>query len=170
MSIKLNETPFLCYRCQPFGYCLAAVENYKEKIPITDGQISQWVPIKTTIKDATTKFGQKLQRAHDLFHQDEYEQASYMYQDMYETRNDCNEIKIGLAASFYFLKRYEEAAGFSLKINLFFNSDFLNKFINQCELKSKAEINEMKNNDATDNVISAEMNLKKEIITNYTVL
>jgi thioredoxin-like negative regulator of GroEL len=170
MSINQNETPFLCYRCQPLGYCLAAVENYKEKIPINDSQISQWVPIRTTIKDACTKFGKKLQHAHDLFHQDEYEQASYMYQDMYETRNDCNEVKIGLAASFYFLKKYEEAASFSLKINLYFNNDFITKFINQCELKSKVELNEIKNKVTADNVFSAEMISKKELVTKYTSL
>ena len=71
---------------------------------ITERDISQWVPIRTTIKDANTNFGKKLQQAHELFHQDEFEQASYMYQDMLETRNDCDEVIVGLAAAFFFEK------------------------------------------------------------------
>ena len=51
-------------------------------------------------------FGKKLQQAHDLFHQQEFEQASYVYQDILETRNDCDEVRIGLAAAFYFLGKY----------------------------------------------------------------
>lgn len=164
MSTKLNEDPFLCNRCQPYGYCLAAVENYKENEPLSERQISQWVPIRTTIKDASTKFGKKLQQAHELFHQDEFEQASYMYRDMHETRNDCDEVKIGLAASFYFLKRYEEAAGYALKLNNFFNVDFTDKFINLCDLKSKKEINEVKTNETNEDVLHSELISKYEIV------
>ena len=166
MSTKLNEDPYLCNRCEPYGYCLAAVEDYKENEPLSERQISQWVPIRTTIKDASTKFGKKLQQAHELFHQDEFEQASYIYQDMHETRNDCDELKIGLAASFYFLKRYEDAASFALKINLFFNTDFINKFINQCELKSKEEAIEKNKNGTTKQIVATELISKNELVTN----
>lgn len=164
MSKKSTLDPFLCNRCQPYGYCLAAVENYKLEKPITEREISQWVPIRTSIKDATTKFGKKLQQAHELFHQDEFEQASYMYLDMYETRNDCDEVKIGLAASFFFLKRYEDAAGYALKLNYFFNMDFTNKFINLCELKSKEIINEIKINENKEDVLHHELISKNEIV------
>ena len=170
MSTRLNEHPFLCNRCQPYGYCLAAVENFKENSPLSDRQIAQWVPIRTTVKDATTKFGKKLQHAHDLFHQDEFEQASYMYQDMLETRNDCNEVKIGLAVCFYFLKRYEDAAGVAMKVNLFFNNDFLNKFINQCELKTKVETIEKNKNDSAKEIAAPKLISKNELVTNDSIL
>jgi hypothetical protein len=43
--------------------------------------------VRTDIKEATTKFGKKLKQAHDLFHQYEFEQASYMYLDINFPKN-----------------------------------------------------------------------------------
>ncbi len=139
----------LCERCRPFGYCLESAgreNNYKSKTEIekqiklettglTDREIAQWVPLRTTIKDANTKFGNKLQQAHELFHQDEFEQANYMYQDMLETRNDCDEVIIGLAASFYFLKKYDEASSTILKLSISHKLHYPNRFSIQCENK-----------------------------------
>jgi thioredoxin-like negative regulator of GroEL len=123
-----------------------------ENTGLTDREIAQWVPLRTTIKDANTKFGKKLQLAHELFHQDEFEQANYMYQDMLETRIDCDEIVIGLSASFYFLKKYEEASSTILKLRNS-NNQYPNRFSIQCENKLNEEKKEL-------------INIEEEIETN----
>lgn len=159
MKEQKELDPFLCERCQPFGYCLESAgrkNNYKslaeiqkekklENTGLTDREIAQWVPIRTTIKDANTKFGKKLQQAHELFHQDEFEQANYMYQDMMETRNDCDELIIGLSASFYFLKKFEEASSTILKLGTSHKLHYPNRFSIQCENKLSEEKKEMIN-------------------------
>jgi hypothetical protein len=159
MKKEKEVDPLLCERCQPFGYCLESTgreKNYnsiaeiqKEKkldnTGLTDREIAQWVPLRTTIKDANTKFGKKLQQAHELFHQDEFEQANYMYQDMMETRNDCDELIIGLSASFYFLKKYEEASSTILKLGTSHKLHYPNRFSIQCENKLNEEKKEMIN-------------------------
>ncbi len=160
MKEQKEIDPFLCERCQPFGYCLESASRKNnhllsvdeidkqiklETIGLTDREIAQWVPLRTTIKDANTKFGEKLQQAHELFHQDEFEQANYMYQDMLETRNDCDEVVIGLSASFYFLKKYEEACSTILKLRNSVNLHYPNRFSIQCEKKLNDEKKEMIN-------------------------
>jgi hypothetical protein len=146
---KQEEDPFLCNECQVLGYCKAARERsrleqlrqrlslnkMKKNIPLTKREISHWVPLRTTIKDANTRFGKKLQQAHELFHQDEFEQASYLYLDMLQSRNDCEEIKIGLAASLFFLGQFEAAANAALNINALFKRDWPMRFVHLCEIK-----------------------------------
>jgi len=157
MNKEKEIDPFLCERCQPLGYCLESVgrkNNYisiteiqtqikLENTGLTDREIAQWVPIRTTIKDTNTKFGKKLQQAHELFHQDEFEQSNYMYQDMMETRNDCDEVVIGLSASFYFLNKYEEASSAILKLGTSHKFNYPNRFSIQCEKKLSEEKKEM---------------------------
>jgi len=159
MNKEIEIDPFLCERCQPFGYCLESAGKKKnllsiveiqkqiqiENTGLTDREIAQWVPLRTTIKDANTKFGKKLQQAHELFHQDEFEQANYMYQDMLETRNDCDEVIIGLSASFYFLKKFEEASSTIFKLNISHKLQYPNRFSIQCENKLNEEKKEMIN-------------------------
>jgi hypothetical protein len=159
MNKEKEVDPFLCDRCQPFGYCLESASRKNNHLSIaeiqkelklentglTDREIAQWVPLRTTIKDANTKFGKKLQQAHELFHQDEFEQANYMYQDMLETRNDCDEVIIGLSASFYFLKKYEEASATILKLSISHKLNYPNRFSIQCEKKLNEEKQEMIN-------------------------
>jgi hypothetical protein len=160
MNKQKEVDPFLCERCQPFGYCLESASRKNnhllsedeiqnqiklENTGLTDREIAQWVPVRTTIKDANTKFGKKLQQAHELFHQDEFEQANYMYQDMLDTRNDCDEVIIGLSASFYFLKKYEEASSTILKLNFSHRLHYPNRFSIRCENKLNKEKKEMIN-------------------------
>jgi hypothetical protein len=116
----MNETvqisdPFLCSDCQQLGYCrkYRLDNNYSKqrgilrkngkKLPsLSESEVSNWVPIQASARYAGTRFRKRLQDAHDLFHEDEFEQASYMYQDMLASRKDCDELIIGLAASFFF--------------------------------------------------------------------
>ena len=148
------EDPFLCSDCQKHGYCIAKFHKHhatNELIPIsnfdpksgsiksddqtliTDGEISKIVNLRTDIQEATTKLGKKLQQAHDLFHQDEFEQANYMYLDIIETRTDITEAWRGICASFYFMGKYDEAVAACLNPNTHLESSFVNRFIKGCE-------------------------------------
>lgn len=175
MQHKHEEDPFLCDKCQPLGYCKAARERskieelrhrlnlskMKKDIPLTEREVSHWVPLRTMIKDANTSFGIKLQHAHELFHQDEFEQASYMYLDMLETRNDCEEVKIGLAAALYFLHQYEQAASAALKISSIFKRDWPMRLAHLCEIKLYEQWSELNNPAALDLEINNSISFNK---------
>jgi hypothetical protein len=143
MSYSFKDDPFVCPECRKAGYCIERAKSktqlYVEIPELEDTDIVKYVPIKTTIKEASTKFGKKLQQAHDLFHQDEYEHSSYMYADMLASRNDCNEVIIGLAASLYFLNKIDEAASIVLKLDYWYEKGFRDKFISLCESKIISE-------------------------------
>ena len=147
MPYSFKDDPFVCPECRKAGYCIERAKSktqlYVEVPELNDNDIVKYVPVKTTIKDASTKFEKKLQQAHDLFHQDEFEQASYIYADMLETRNDCNEIIIGLAASLYFLNKIDEAASTILKLDHWYENGFRDKFISVCESKIISEKEEI---------------------------
>lgn len=151
-----SEVPLLCSKCKEHGYCTAIFYKHPttnklipipniesngrgvklyDQTPITEREISNIVNVRTDIKEATTKFGKKLQQAHDLFHQDEFEQASYIYLDIIETRTDIIEAWRGICASFYFLGKYDEAVAACLNPNTCFESSFVNRFVKGCEAK-----------------------------------
>ncbi len=100
---------------------------------LTDTEIKNWVNVRTDNKEANTKFGRKLQQAHDLFHQDEFEQASYLYLDILQTRNDCEEAWKGIAAAYYFLGKYADAESSSAVLNNRFDNGFNERFTKKCE-------------------------------------
>jgi hypothetical protein len=164
MQQKQEEDPFLCDKCQSLGYCREArnrkiteelrhrlsLSKIKKQIPLTEREIAHWVPLRTGIKDASTIFGKKLQQAHELFHQDEFEQASYLYLDMLETRNECEEAKIGLAASLFFLHQYEASASAALKINSIYKYDWPMRFAHLCEIKLYEQLLDLDNSTALD--------------------
>lgn len=156
-----DEDPFLCPKCQKHGYCIEkfyknsvtnelipirdqspsmsiASIDYTNK-PITKNDISNIVNIRTEIKEASTRFGKKLQNAHDLFHQDEFEQASYLYQDIIETRSDITEAWRGIVACFYFLGKFDEAASIAMNPKLGFDTLFINRFVKACEQNANSE-------------------------------
>ena len=151
-----SEDPFLCSKCSKHGYCIEKFYRHPatnelipihkiesngrsfkidNQTPITEKEISNIVNVRTDIKEAITKFGKKLQQAHDLFHQDEFEQASYMYLDIIETRTDITEAWRGICASFYFLGKYDEAVAASLNPNTHLESSFVIRFVKGCEGK-----------------------------------
>lgn len=181
---NLNDVPdasdsFLCSKCISYGYCiemfyrkpnsneLIPIQNSEfnglqkihlaEPNPITDSEISNLVNVKTNIKEANTKFGKKLQQAHDLFHQDEFEQASYMYLDIIETRVDVTEAWRGICASFYFLGKYDEAVAACINTNSWIDNSFVNRFTTECDAKK-----EKKNVEIVDLNMVELSNLPKE--------
>ncbi len=152
---EFDDNSQLCSRCQQHGYCkekyikdfrtnqLLPIRmdpttgkynsfHYTNK-PLLKRDICNLVNVRTEIKEASTALGRKLQFAHDLFHQDEFEQASYLYQDILETRCDITEAWRGLLASFYFLGKFREAASLCVSPKLNFDSSFINQFIESCE-------------------------------------
>lgn len=150
-----NEHSILCSACKVFGYCtkyyyldektnqVQPIEHnsiYKEpishinsKVLLGKNEISELVNLRTEIKEANTSLGRKIQNAHDLFHQDEFEQASYLYQDIVATRSDIQEAWRGLLACFYFLGKYDEAISVSMYNILRIDSSFIDKLVNTCE-------------------------------------
>jgi hypothetical protein len=138
----------LCERCQLLGYCIAdsIITLSEEKLmPITDAEIRNFVNVRVEKKEATTMLGKKIQQAHDLFHQDEYEQASFLYLDILQTRNDINEAWAGLAACNYFLAKYDEAVIAFANLYIFSSEDFIKKFTLKFEQKSCESFNNPQN-------------------------
>ena len=159
-----NETttnPFLCDDCQQLGYCRKTREDSVEdllakhyqylSVPnkeyhyIKNTEIANLVPIKTTVKDYYSTAGRKLQQAHDLFHQDEFEQASYLYRDLLMQRADYDEAALGLCVCYYFMKQYEEAASIATSISRFSYNDHLSSFLDACERAAR----EVKENETS---------------------
>jgi len=146
-SNTIND-PFLCSDCQKLGYCRKSREGVIEDLLpkyyevlskhnpehhyMKDIDITNLVPVKTMVKDFMTTAGKKLQQAHDLFHQKEYEQASYLYRDLLTQRADYHEAVIGLAVCYYFMKQYEEAASIALSINHYSFDRYASQFIDTC--------------------------------------
>jgi hypothetical protein len=174
-SMGDGDETLLCSICRVYGYCFS--RYYKDPktnklikktsntavfeslitpyntSPITDREISNQVNVRTEMKESNTQLGNKLQGAHDLFHQDEFEQASYMYLDIIETRNDCKEAWRGICASFYFLGKYEEASAACLNAYSSLDSSFINRFIKGCEKKIEEVL---KNESVVKNEIDKE--------------
>lgn len=167
IEVPDSEDPELCSKCQKHGYCTAKYYKHPttneliplpniesigsgitmyDQTPITDREISNIVNVRTDIKEATTKFGKKLQQAHDLFHQDEFEQASYMYLDIIETRTDIKEAWGGICASFYFMGKYDEAVAACLNSNTHFERTFVDRFVKGCEVKIVGAYESVKEN------------------------
>lgn len=169
-----NEHSILCSECKVFGYCtkyyyldektnqLQPIEHnsiYREPITYINSkallgknEISELVNLRTEIKEGNTSLVRKIQNAHDLFHQDEFEQASYLYQDIVATRSDIQEAWRGLLACFYFLGKYDEAISVSMYNILRIDSSFIDKLVNTCEYLINEE------NDLKENSIISDSN------------
>ena len=126
---SLDFDPFLCDECREYGCCI----KIGGKLPSSDADIKNWINIQTEIIGASPKFSKKLQQAHDLFHQDEYEQASYLYLDILQTRNECTEAWAGLSAAYYFLGKYEDAISSANHLQM----GFARWFSKRCEIMIK---------------------------------
>ena len=162
-----TNNPFLCNDCQKLGYCRKSREAaIAEMLPkyyevhskpnpeyhyMKDTDIANMVPIKTMVRDSHTNTGKKLQQAHDLFHQDVYEQASYIYRDLLTQRADYEEAGIGLAACYYFMKAYEEAAATASGVDSVSFRKSIPAFLNACERGLKSEI---ENKTAVESILS----------------
>ena len=149
------EDPFLCSKCQKLSYCEAkyskdaktntiiSIRNHSsfniinQKDDSTNrldkNEVIKLVNIRTEIYEINTNLSKKVQQAHDLFHQDEFEQACYLYQDILESRSDIREAWRGLLACFYFLGKYDEAITVSMNNKTSLSTTFTNKLIKNFE-------------------------------------
>jgi hypothetical protein len=171
-----TNNPFLCDDCQHLGFCRKnrekAIEDllplYYEVLSkpnpeydyMKDSDIANLIPLKTMVKDYYTTSGKKLQQAHDLFHQDEYEQASYLYRDLLTQRSDYQEASIGLAACYYFMKQYEEAAATVVTVDSVSLKSSIPEFLNACEKGLKSEIEKRALSASTNNTFTSFQGMK----------
>jgi len=154
-SNTIND-PFLCSDCQQLGYCRKSREGViQDLLPkhyevlselnpvhhyMKDIDIANLVPVKTIVKDFMTTAGKKLQMAHDLFHQNEYEQSSYLYRDLLTQRADYHEAAIGLSVSYYFMQQYQDAASIATSVNNYFFDRHLTQFLEACAHAAQSSV------------------------------
>ena len=150
----MEDAAFLCSNCKTLGFCrrraqdlrhdyrrsnpqaaplppIAPSLGFKGSVAFSEREIKFWVPLKT--QQAPAIGGKMLQKAHDLFHEEEYEQASYVYRDLLQTRNDYQEALLGLAASLYFLGKYEEATVMAMRLSAQEQTGAAERFLKSCE-------------------------------------
>ena len=142
VKILFDETPLLCYHCKAYGYCIGEANVKLDDLfikPASEREIRNWVNVQTEVKEVGSSYSKKLQQAHDLFHQEDFEQASYHYLDILQSRNDCTEAAIGLSASYYFLENYKKALSYATYLPKSINQPFLNRFYLQCEIMNGTE-------------------------------
>lgn len=86
-------------------------ENHKEPFEIK--RLKHMIPYKAFQSMFPNP---SLQKAHDLFHQDQYEEAIDLYNELITTRNDLHEAKAGIAISYFILGNYEKAEGMAAQL------------------------------------------------------
>ena len=79
-------------------------KNHKE--PFEVKRLKHLVPFKAYQRTSPCP---QLQKAHDLFHDDQYTEAIELYKELLISRNDLDEAKAGLAISYFILEEYEMA-------------------------------------------------------------
>jgi hypothetical protein len=79
-------------------------KNHKE--PFEVKRLKHLVPYKAYQRTSPSP---QLQKAHDLFHNDQFAEAAQLYKELLVTRNDLDEAKAGLAISYFILEEYELA-------------------------------------------------------------
>lgn len=87
-------------------------KNHKE--PFEVKRLKHLVPFKAYQR---TSPSHQLQKAHDLFHQDQYSEAIELYRELLLTRTDLEEAKAGLAISYFILENYEMAEATVAQLN-----------------------------------------------------
>jgi hypothetical protein len=79
-------------------------KNHKE--PFEVKRLKHLVPFKAYQRISPSP---QLQKAHDLFHNDQFAEAAQLYKELLVTRNDLHEARAGLAISYFILEEYELA-------------------------------------------------------------
>ena len=85
-----------------------------DKEPFEVKRLKHLVPFKAYQRTAPSP---QLQKAHDLFHNDQYAEAVELYNELLVTRNDLEEAKVGLAISYFILEKYEQAESEAARLN-----------------------------------------------------
>ena len=95
----------------------------KHNEPFEVKRLKHLVPLKTANKIVSSSI---LQKAHDFFHADQYQEAIELYKDLLMSRNDLHEAKAGLAISYFIIKEYELAEKTAAHLNLWQYRDLFN--------------------------------------------
>ena len=101
------------------------------------GKLKNYVPLKVEHQSHTPSI--ELQAAHDLFHQDEFEEAKNKYTELLQTRNDFQEAWLGLTICNFILGDYESAYIASSKLFVFKYRDLINYLEKYKQNDSKTE-------------------------------
>lgn len=86
--------------------------------PFDLNKLKRYVPIRIEYYSMSSSSDKALQEAHDLFHQDEIENARYLYKEFVQSRNDSQEGWLGLTICNFILGDYENA--YITSSNLYF--------------------------------------------------
>ena len=106
-------------------------------ISLDYSKLKNYVPLKVEHTSHTPST--ELQEAHDLFHQDKYEEAKFKYSDLLQTRNDFQEAWLGLTISNFILGDYEGAYIASSKLLVYQYRDLISYIEKYRQNDSKSE-------------------------------
>lgn len=143
-AIEELEDPFMCIECQKLGYCKERRQNMlsvnvntwakRPEAPMNDSTIANLVPLNA--KDEKGRYSREhLTVAYDAFHQKDYETAELHFRAVLEVNARSTNANIGLAATCYFLKKFDEA----IRFMAYYESDAVvyrnipNDFVAHCE-------------------------------------
>ncbi len=102
---EVVETTLLDYIAPALNMSVEDVfKNHKE--PFQVKRLKHLVPFKAYHRTSPSPL---LQKAHDLFHEDQFLEAIELYKEILLTRNDLEDAKAGLAISYFILENYEMA-------------------------------------------------------------
>lgn len=108
--------------------------------PLDFNQLKRHVPIKIEYHSFSSLSDKKIQKAHDFFHQDEFEKSRALYKDFLQSRNDSQEAWLGLTICNFILGDYEKAYISSSNLYTWRYRDLIN-YIEKYK-KDSGEVNE----------------------------
>ena len=118
---EVKETTLLDYIAPALKMPIEEVfKNHKE--PFEVKRLKHMVPFKAYQRTAPSV---QLQKAHDLFHQDQYSDAIEIYKELLIGRNDLEEAKVGLAISYFILENFEMAELIVAQLNKYQYRDLI---------------------------------------------
>lgn len=118
---EVKETTLLDYIAPALNMPIEEVfKNHKE--PFEVKRLKHMVPFKAYQRTSPSA---QLQKAHDLFHQDQYIDAIEIYKELLIERNDLEEAKVGLAISYFILENFEMAELIVAQLNKFQYKDLI---------------------------------------------
>jgi hypothetical protein len=109
-------------------------------------KLKNYVPLKVEHQSSTPS--PELQAAHDLFHQDKYEDAKFKYTELLQSRNDFQEAWLGLTISNFILRDFESAYIASSKLLVYQYRDLI-RYIEKYRQNDSRSENEFYISDKT---------------------
>ena len=122
----------LCNKCKPVGYCLASIaENnsvFQSKLLNIDlADIKRLIPIRAINSQGfhyNDYAKDKLQKAFDAFHQEDYVTAVLLFRMIVDDNAQMKDVHLYLGVSYFFNKDYENALSF---ISYYLDKEYTSK-------------------------------------------